>query len=186
MNIKKLVNFIFELGQLKKNPHQGWSLIGLEKDELVASHVLRSAQIGYFLAKMEGYKNSFEIVVFLVFHDIEECRIGDFHKVANRYVKFDKEKIIDDQLKDLIEFQEIKDFWKQVENKNTTAGKIAKDADLLEQAFTAKELIEKGYYMAQNWINNVEKNLKTKSAKKLLQEMKKISSNDWWQELKKI
>lgn len=186
MNFKALVNFIFELGQLKKIPHQGWSLIGVEKEELVAAHNLRAAQIGYFLAKLENYINPYEVVSLLIFHDIEECRIGDFHKVANRYLYLDKRKIIDDQLKDLGNFNEIKDFWLQVEERRTKAGNIAKDADLLEQAFTAKELLEKGYHYAQDWINNVEKKIKTKSAKQLLKTLRETSSNDWWQGLKRI
>lgn len=106
-----------------------------------------------FLAKLENYKNPYEVVSLLVFHNIEKCRIGDFYKVAKRYLYFDEIKIIDDQLKDLKNFKEIKDFWLQVEEKRTKTGNIAKDADLLEQAFTAKEFLEKGYHYIQDWIN---------------------------------
>jgi hypothetical protein len=38
----------------------------------------------------------------------------------------------------------------------------------------------------QDWINNVEKALKTKSAKQLLELIKKGNSNDWWRDLKYI
>ena len=65
-------------------------------------------------------------------------------------------------------------------------GIIAKDADLLEQALTAKELVEICYKYAQDWINNVGKRIKTKSAKKIWDELKKTDSNSWWQGLKKV
>ena len=38
----------------------------------------------------------------------------------------------------------------------------------------------------QNWIDNIRTVLKTDSAKKLLDEIEKTSSNDWWKGLKKI
>ena len=69
---------------------------------------------------------------------------------------------------------------------NTKAGIIARDADLLEVAATAKELYEKGYEYAKDWIKNVSLKLRTKSAKKLLEEMEKVNSNEWWQGLKKL
>ncbi|GAB4219835.1 MAG: hypothetical protein Fur009_7750 [Candidatus Microgenomates bacterium] len=186
MNIKKIVDFIFELGQLKKIPHQGWYMIGVDNPETVGVHNIRAAQIGYFLAKLENYKNPYEVVTLIVFHDIEECRIGDFHKVAYRYIKVSGEEVVDDQINDLDKFKELKDFWVSVKKRSTIAGNIAKDAEILEQAFTAKELLEKGYQQAQDWINNVEKRLQTKSAKDLFTQLKKSSSNDWWQGLKKI
>jgi len=186
-NLKNLINFFFELGQLKKNQHQGWGLIGVKNYETVAEHNLRAAQIGYFLAKLENYEKPEEVATILLFHDLEECRIGDFHKVANRYINVNKEKVVSEQVKNLEELaDEILNYWKQMEKQSTVAGTIAKDADLLEQALTAKELVEIGYQYAQDWINNVGKRLKTKSAKKIWKILKKSSSNDWWQGLKKI
>jgi len=186
-NLKNLINFFFELGQLRKIYHQGWSLIGVKNYETVAEHNLRAAQIGYFLAKLEKYDNPEKVVIMLLFHDLEECRIGDFHKVANRYVNFNKEKVISEQLANLGDLSdEILNYWKQVEERTTVAGIIAKDADLLEQALTAKELVEIGYKYAQDWINNVGKRIKTKSAKKIWEELQKTDSNSWWQGLKKV
>jgi putative hydrolase of HD superfamily len=148
---------------------------------------LRAAQIGFILAKLEKYDKPLEVCGILLFHDIVECRIGDIHKVANRYVTADKEQVLKDQLGKLGSVgEEILQLLKQMKAKDTKAGIIAKDADYLEQAFTAKEYIEKGYAFAQNWIDNVEKALRTDSAKKLLNALKKANSNDWWQGLKKI
>jgi len=187
MDEKNILNFIFELGQLRRLKHSGWQLIKVDSPESVADHSLRAAQIGFILAKLENYENPLEVCGILLFHDIIECRVGDIHKVANRYVSVDKEQVLKDQLENLGSIgKEIFEMLKQLKVKNTKAGIIAKDADYLEQAVTAKELIEKGYAYAQDWINNVEKALKTSSAKKLLKLLKKAGSNDWWQGLKKI
>ena len=187
MNNKKLINLLFEFGQLYRIKHEGWRLIGIENPKSVADHGLRAAQIGYFLARMEKYQDPYQIVTMLVFHDMGECRIGDIHKVANRYVQANEEKAVEEQLSPLKkEGEELMELWKETETQNTKAGAIAKDADLLEHAITAKEYLEKGYKYAENWIKNVEKKLKTKSAKILLQTLKKADSNEWWQGLKKI
>ncbi len=184
MQEKDIWNFIFEMGQLKRIKHEGWRIIGMHNPESVADHALRAAQIGFILAKMEKYANPMEVVTNLVFHDIEECRTGDLHKVANRYVEADREKAAKDQTEKLGDIgKEIFDIWK---NSITEASIISKDADLLEQAASAKENMEKGYAYAQDWINNISKKIQTKSAKRLLEALEDADSNDWWQGLKKI
>jgi len=186
MSNKHLINFIFELAQLRRIKHEGFRLSGVENPLSVADHGLRSAQIGYFLAKMEGFEDPYEVVTMLVFHDIGECRVGDIHKLANRYVDADEEQAVKDQLKPLADGQDLLGLWRQAETRSSIPGVIAKDADYLEKAFTAKEYMEMGYKAAEDWINNVRKHLQTKSAKKLLEEMVKMTSTDWWNGLKKI
>jgi len=184
---KDLLKFIFELSQLRKIKHEGWRLVGIDNPESVADHSLRAAQIGFLLAELEGYENPLEMCSILVFHDIEECRVGDIHKIANRYIKVDEEAVVKEQTEKLDEMgKKVFELWKKSEEITTRAGIIAKDADLLEQAFTAKEFMEKGYTFAQDWINNVSKKLQTKSAKDILVLLKEVNSNDWWQGLKKI
>ncbi|MCW1296516.1 MAG: HD domain-containing protein [Candidatus Parvarchaeota archaeon] len=186
MGNKEIVDFIFELAQLKRIRHEGWRLIGIEDPESVAAHTARAIQIGFILAKMEKYENPFEICSILAFHEIAECRTGDIHRIANRYIQLDDESAVKDQLKKLDFGEEIFELWKQIKYKNTRAGIIAKDADLLEMAFTAKEYIERGHTFAQDWISNISKRLQTDSAKNLLAALEKSNSNDWWQGLKKF
>jgi len=187
MNNKNIWNFIFELGQLRKIEHEGWRLINADNIDSVAEHSLRAAQIGFILAKLENYQNPLEVVAIAVFHDVAECRTGDFHKVANRYINADEERAVKEQIENLGDIgKEIYHLWKQAEHKNTKAGIIAKDADLLEQAAMAKEYLDKSYEFAQDWINNVSKLLQTNAAKQLLAALQETNSNDWWQGLKKI
>ncbi len=187
MNNKHISQFIFELAQLRRIKHEGYRMAGVESPLSVADHCTRAAQIGYFLAKMEGYENPYEVVTMVVFHDIGECRTGDIHKVANRYVKADELQAVKDQLKNLeMGSNELLSLWKQTEKRTSVPGVIAKDADYLEKGFTAKEYLEQGHKSAQDWINNVKKHLQTKSAKELLKTMEKMKSTDWWKGLKKL
>jgi len=186
MNIENIINFIFELGMLKRIKHEGWRVVGIDRPESVGEHSLRAAQIAYFLAHMEGYNNPDEVCSMLVFHDIGECRIGDIHKIANNYLSADEDRAVSEQMDQLGDIGDvILDKWKQFEYKNTEAGVIAKDADLIEQAFTAKEYLEQGY-KTQNWIDNVNTLIQTESAKKLIELLKESDSSKWWEGLKKI
>ncbi len=187
--MKKIINFLYELGMLKRIRHEGWRIIGIESPKTVAAHSLRAAQIGYLLAKLENYDNPNEVCTMLVWHDMHETRLGDIHKIANCYLQKDKEKVATNQLDELAKpkiKQAILGLWQQLERKNTQAGVIAKDADLLEQTLTAKEYLERGYSGARDWINNIKQALKTETAKKLIQEIEQTTSNDWWQGLKKL
>lgn len=187
MQSKEILKFFFEMGQLSRVKREGWRLLGMETPESIADHSLRAAQIGWVLAKLEGYKDPNEVAAMLVFHDIGETRIGDIHKLANRYITADESTAVREQVSRLGDAgDDILALWHQIEDKNTEAGIIAKDADLLELAVRAREYIERGYDDASEWFEAARQRLKTKSAKTLLEELPNVSSSSWWHGLKKI
>ena len=190
MSYKKIVNFIFELSQLKKKT-SGWLLAGIstQNSPSIAEHTLRAAQIGYILAEMERV-NPEKVASILLIHDNAETRTGDQNKVSARYFtkKSAEELAFKEQISQLGKSIEEKwlTYFNEFENRNTKEGIVAKDADWLETAFQAKEYFDTGYLSTQNWIDNVEKALETDSAKKILAEMKNNKSTDWWKNLKKM
>jgi putative hydrolases of HD superfamily len=190
MDIKKVVNFIFELGQMKRQVHAGWWKIGIKQPETVAEHVFRAAQIGYILAVMEGDADPEKVVTIIMLHDNAETRIGDQDKVAARY--FSNGEAEKKAFMEQTEFlsAEIQKKWQayfnMYEERNTKEGIIAKDADWLEQAFQAKEYVDTGYKAAQNWIDNVAAAVETESAKKIISEMQKIEFTQWYEGLKRM
>ena len=190
MTIKKTTDFIFELGQLKRLKTSGWSLAGITANNSpsIAEHTLRAAQIGYILATMENV-NAEKVASILIMHDITEARTGDQNKVSARYYskKEAEEKAIKEQLQGLNENlrQKWQEYFNEFEERTTPEGIVAKDADWLEMAFQAKEYLEQGY-PTQNWIDNVNKALETKSSKQLIKAMVKNSSTNWWKNLKKM
>lgn len=193
--IKDIVNYIFEISILKKEKHNGFKLIGVKDPDSVAEHALRASQIGYILTVLENEKNETNInpekvASILIFHDNGEARIGDLHKVASRYIDSSEaeERAFKEQseLLPLSIKKDIDAYFQQFEKRNTKEGIIAKDADWLEAAFTAKEHYDLGNKLAMDWINNVEKALETESAKEVLKEMKNTRFTDWWTDLKKM
>ncbi len=185
---KALANFFFEMRQLREEQRSGWQLIGIPNKESVAEHLLRAAQIAFALAILEGYPNPEKVATMLVFHDIGEARIGDNHKVTARYlVDVREEGAVIDQTEELGAVGErILELWKETEDRITQEGIIAKDADYLECAFTAKEYYDQGHVLAADWFNNVRAALKTQSAKDLCDQMLTMNAHEWWKGLKKL
>ena len=188
VELKKITNFLFELGTLKHVKRSGWWLINVKDPENVAEHSFRSGVIGYTLAKLENV-DIIKVTLMCLFNDLHEARLNDLHKVGQRYIDFRKAETAahKEQTDNLGEVgKEIFSLHKEFKEQKTKESIVARDADLLENAFQAKEYIEIGYKDAQNWIDNIRTVLKTESAKKLLKEIEKTSSNDWWKGLKKI
>ncbi|AHB41239.1 Metal dependent phosphohydrolase [candidate division SR1 bacterium RAAC1_SR1_1] len=178
--LQKIVNLIFESLHLKNLDHIGFKYLHIKQPDTVAEHSLNAAQIGYILAKMEG-ADANKVATMLVWHDIAETRIGDMHKVAVGYITNKKElerQVMKDQFNGLDFGEEIQTYFQEMDDRLTLEGKVAKDADYLEQAFQAKTYKEIGYEDAQNWITNVGNALRTESAKKIRTQMCQTKSSD--------
>ena len=175
-----IIRFIHELGQLQQEQRNGWKRLGV-KPESVAEHSLRAAQLAFVIAWMEGHPHPHEVCTHAVFHDVAETRASDLDKVHRAYTDANEERAVREQTEELGEMGlAISRMWKDVDERSTTAGTIAKDADYLEMAFKARELIWQGYADAQLWIDGVRGVLQTESSKKLLNVLEKTDPNEWW------
>jgi putative hydrolase of HD superfamily len=185
--MKVLLNFFFELRQLREQPRSGWQILGVPNAESVAEHSARTAQIAYVLAILESHPNPEHVAVMALFHDIAECRVGDLHKIAQRYVKVDEHSAVIGMTEKLGKSgNKLLALWEEMEARSTDAAKIAKDADCLEVSLTGKEYMAQGFDAASDWYENSGKILVTKSAKHLWQELRTADPNDWWKGLKKL
>ena len=188
--LEKITKFLSEIQVLKRIDHEGPRLVGVTKTDSVAEHTAIAAQIAYILGKLEGADAS-RCAIMVLFHDNEEARIGDHHKISSRYLntkqaEVEAEKEHYNNLPEIIG-NEIFEMQEELRERNTKEGIIAKDADWLEQAVQAKINTETGYKGAEDIINNVEKALETNSAKQILAEIRNNPdfTNSWWQGLKK-
>ena len=81
--MKKIANFLFETGMLKKTPRTGYQFLGSGK-ESVAEHTFRVACIGYTLSKLVSEKiDEMRLLKMCLFHDLPEARTGD-HNYVNK------------------------------------------------------------------------------------------------------
>ena len=184
-----ILNYLFEVGNLQRVSNSGWWLIGEKNPNSVAEHVFRASTIAYFLAHLEN-SDPHKASSIALFHDNQESRLTDLHKLAQRYVNHKEAdlEVLREQLYKLPEKirDDVQTLFKEYNTQSTPEGIIAKDADLLEYGLKARELIVQGNTGAKNWLDNVNKLVRTDTGKKLAKLLYTADPNDWWKGLKKI
>ena len=98
--MKRIIEFLFEVGMLKKTPRTGYQFLGSGK-ESVADHSFRTAVIGYILATQQPAADRNRVVLMCLFHDFPEARTGDHNYVNKRYVTADEDGALRDQVREL-------------------------------------------------------------------------------------
>lgn len=186
--MKNLADFIFELGMFKKIEHCGVKFAGVRHPDTLGEHTCRTAQIGFILGMHENADPEHTAALCLV-HDVGEIRIGDSHKIAQRYlcVLPAEKKAILEQTENLPSTVKkyVRALWQEFHDQKTLESRIARDADLLETIFQAKEYVDVGFKAAKRWTSNGGKFLKTKTAKRLFKAVLKTEFTDWWDILNK-
>ncbi|MBL7081821.1 MAG: HD domain-containing protein [Candidatus Omnitrophica bacterium] len=181
--VKPVLNFISEAGMLKLVRRSGWSVLGIKNVESVAEHSFRCAVIGYALARMEKVP-PYRVLLMALFNDIQEARITDLHKMAQRYIDGQKaeDEAFCEQISSLPESikGELADMRRDYKVQNTKQSVVARDADILECLIQAKEYYEYGFSQATKFMKKAPRFLKTKSARALWQLARKTNLNDWW------
>jgi putative hydrolase of HD superfamily len=184
--INTILNFVAEAGMLKNVSRSGWSVLGIKNMESVAEHSFRCAIIGYLLAHMEDA--AVDRVVFMtLFNDIQEARITDLHKMAQRYLDAEaaEEQAYYEQIDALPQKikAEMKQLHKEYKAQKSRESIIARDADILECLIQAKEYYEQGHLKSDKFMRKAPQCLITKSARSLWRAAKNQEICDWWLKL---
>lgn len=182
--MKKLINFLFEVGTLKKiaRSHRQ-SFLTDDLSDNISSHSHRVSVIGYFLAKAEGVDIG-RVLTMCVFHDVGEARSGDQNWIHKRYVKVFEDEILKDQLNSITKDNELFKIMTEYSERESIESKIAKDADKLDQYLLIKEYIMRGNREAEKWIKEkTPGDLYCQTAKDLFMQILEIDPADWWKTL---
>ena len=180
----QIARFIYETGQLKRVARSGWWAAGVKNPESVAEHSFRAAVIAWFLAGLEGAQPE-KAMAMALFHDVPEARTNDLHKVAQKYLDTKPaHHAIAQELS-----QSLPSPWgalfagilKETEEQPSPEARVARDADLLECLFQAREYEALGYPVAE-WIKNTSANLSTRSARLIAEAALKQQPYAWWRE----
>jgi len=181
--MKNIVNFLFEIGILKKTPRSGYQFLGTG-NESVAEHSFRVAVIGYLLAKNEPKADIHRVVLMSLFHDFHEARTGDHNYVNKRYVTVNEDKAVNDLARKLPFGQDIVSLIDEFNSRETLEAKLSQDADQLDFILELKRQQDLGNKSAAEWLKYSAKRLITDFAKTLADEIVKTNSSDWWFEKK--
>ena len=176
---KRIIDFFFELGMLKRTPRSGFQFLG-SGGESVADHSFRTALIGYTLARLMGGVDTFKVVSLCLFHDVPEARTGDLNYVNKRYVTAREAEAVSAAAEGLPIGAEFKALIEEYREGRTEESKLVHDADTLDLILELKEQQDLGNAYAARWIDFARKRLQTPIGKELVEEILRTDSADWW------
>jgi putative hydrolase of HD superfamily len=187
MEMNNITKYLYEIGQMKRVKRSGWWIAGVTNPESIAEHTFRTAILGYVLASLGGADPE-RTAMMCLFHDTGEARINDLHRVSKRYINVgrDEEKALSEQVERLPPdiAKNIMALFRDYEGRLSLEGTFARDADLLECIFQAREYQVQGYADVDDWITNCYAGLQTDIARNLAETCMQVEPKEWWQGLK--
>jgi putative hydrolase of HD superfamily len=177
--MKRIANFLFEAGMLKRTPRTGFQFLG-SGAESVAEHIFRTVYIGYTLGHLVDGIDVNKLIRMCLFHDLPEARTGDLNYVNKKYVKADETKAINDLAETLPFGEEIRAVISEFVEGKTIEAQLAHDADQLELILALKEYKDLGNKYADEWLDFAIKRLKTDIARELASTILETDSSLWW------
>ena len=175
----RIVEFLFEVGMLKRTPRSGWQFLG-SGSESVAEHVFRTTMIAFALGRMDPTVDADRVLRLALIHDLPEARTGDLNYVNQKYVTADESRAADDLSEGLPFGDEIRGLLAEYRDEKTPEALLAHDADQLEMLLSLKEHIKNGIPGAADWTPFLLRRLRTDAAKALADSVLEGDPASWW------
>jgi len=182
MNEKNLLKLMLELGILSRTPRTGPYHVGITNHETSSAHSFRTSALAYFIAQEEKVDVAKVLKMCLV-HDFPETRLLNQTFVQGKFysVKDKQNKVLSEQLRNLKGSDELKKVFGEFIKGETKESKVVQDANILEALIEAKEYIQQGIKIMERWFLDKKRELKTETAKKIFDVLKKETIY-WWKE----
>ena len=177
--MKRIANFLFEAGMLKRTPRTGFQFLG-SGAESVAEHIFRTVFIGFTLGRLSEGVDTDKLIKMCLFHDLPEARTGDLNYVNKKYVTAHEKKAVDDLAATLPFGEEIRSLIVEFIDGTSIEARLAYDADQLEMILALKEYKDLGNAYADEWLEFALKRLKTDKARDLARTILDTDSSLWW------
>ena len=175
----RIVEFLFEVGMLKRTPRSGWQFLGTGS-ESVAEHVYRTTMIAFVLARLNGTVDTDKVLRLALAHDLPEARTGDLNYVNQKYVTADEERAADDMARGLPFGEELRELMAEYREEASPEAILVHDADQLEMLLELKEKLDSGCQAADDWTPFLLRRLRTDAAKELAKKILAGDSASWW------
>jgi len=177
--MKKIVDFLFEAGFLKRLQRSGFAYLG-SGEESVADHTCRTLFIAYVLGQMAEGVEMGRLLKMCLFHDLPETRTGDLNYVNKKYVSPDDRKLLGELASRLPFGEEVAALIMEFEAGQTLEARIANDADQLDLLLHVKEQQDVGNLRVGPWLEHAFQRLQTEAARHLARIAMETDSTDWW------
>jgi len=179
--VDRIVDFLFEVGMLKRTPRTGWQFLAGARSESVADHSFRVAMIAFALARLgsETVDNDRVLRMALV-HDLAEARTGDLNYMNQKYVRVDEENASRELVAGLPFADELEGLLTEYRSEASPEAILAHDADQLELLLQLVENRDAGVPATEHWVPFVLRRLRTDNARELADRILAGDSSRWW------
>ncbi len=177
----KVVDFLLEIGKLKKLKRTGWIRNNIPNPESVAEHSFRGSVLTAIFAKKLGL-DELRAIKMSLFHDIAESEIGDIvtqdGKVTlyNLKEKLQKERDAFIKLLNLINEEEQIELFDEFEENKTPEARLVKEIDKLEMAIQAYEYEKEHKINLETFFESSRHLISSKEIKTVLEEIEGLRS----------
>ena len=176
--LKRLADFLFEAGMLRRTPRTGYQFLG-SGCENVAEHSFRTAVIGFVLAELAGADRG-KVVQLCLLHDLHETRTSDFNYVNRLYDTARRTDALCEALAGTGLAESVLPLWRELETTETRESVLAQDADQLDFILNLKEEADLGNPYAPKWLEIALKRLRSEEATALGAAIARTDHTDWW------
>lgn len=180
--LERVLDFLFEMGLLKRSKRTGWWAAGVGDPESIADHSFRTALVGYALATLEGADGGRTGMMCLL-HDTQETRIGDIPAIGKPYAQAAaNEHVTDHQTSGFpaVLRGAMVELVEEYEKGETIESRLAHDADKLELVLQAREYQAQAGYDTGEWLESGAAALKTQAARRLAELAREGEPGHWW------
>jgi putative hydrolase of HD superfamily len=175
------INFLFEVGNVR-HVMRTWNQFGGLPVSNNTEHMFRVAMTAWLIAEREGADTN-RVVKMAIIHDIQEIRTGDINDLQRLYTTRDEKSAITDQTEGIFIKDEIRELWREFEERKTLEAKIVKDADVLDQDLECVEMIARGEAFGRILLDKRTKTIRnilfTKTAKEFFDAIRVSDPNAW-------
>jgi putative hydrolase of HD superfamily len=177
--VDEIVNFLFEVGMLKRTPRSGWQFLDGGR-ESVAEHSFRTALTAMVLARMDGEVDADRAIRMALVHDLPEARTGDMNYMNQKYVQADEAAAAADMAGGLPFGPELEELLAEYREQLTPEAILVRDADQLDFLLELKERLDGGVAAARDWMPFVLRRLQTDNGHELARRIVDGDPSDWW------
>ncbi|XP_072297067.1 5'-deoxynucleotidase HDDC2 [Eucyclogobius newberryi] len=141
-SMRKMLQFMKLIGQLKRVPRTGWVYRQVKEPESVSDHMYRMAMMSLTITDPTVDRD--RCIKLALVHDMAECIVGDIAPSDNvsKEEKYRREEEAMRRLSSLVPDglrQEIYALWEEYETQSSAEARLVKQFDLLEMILQAHE-----------------------------------------------
>jgi putative hydrolase of HD superfamily len=177
--VDRIVDFLFEVGMLKRTPRSGWQFLGTG-NETVAEHVFRTTMITFVLAADSPDVDRDRALRMALLHDLPEARTGDLNYMNQKYVTADEGAAAAAMARDLPFGEEMERLLAEYRAQETPEARLVRDADQLEMLLELRDHQDAGNPRAREWMPFVVERLGSEFARELARRIIDADPSRWW------